>query len=306
MTIGAVELALRHFGLPFREVYAPSEYATTQFDPELGWVYMPNKSLLQRFGADRRDVALHFNSTGFRVRLPGDTHSPARPTALFIGCSFTMGEGLPFEETFVGQLEGVPDFPFQVINLGVQGYGTDQSLLLMKRYFKRFNTQAVVYTFIEDHVARNANYDRRLLHTHSRFVGTKPLFIIQPDGTPALQKKPMRYTDFSYSRTWALLQRAWLRWGPVPSFNLTRALIQEMQDYVESQGATLVVLDWNWSQRPSHLREMELNLIDTADDPPAGWNTWMIPGDSHPNAQAHQHVARLIGEKFKRLHLFPH
>ena len=78
---------------------------------------------------------------------------------LFVGGSFTMGHGVQYEDTFVGQVEAMPQFPYQAVNLGVQGFGTDQSLLLLKRHFNKFNTIAVVYTFIEDHIVRNANYE---------------------------------------------------------------------------------------------------------------------------------------------------
>src|SRR5262249_31940558 len=153
----------------------PSENALAQFDAEIGWTYVPSRSHLRTFGSDRRLVPIHFDAIGARVASPDAVADPASPTAVFVRCSYTFGHGLPYAETFVGRLAADRGFPLQAVNLGVQGYGTDQALLLLKRQFARWNVRAVVYTFLEDHVTRNDNDDRRLLFPDATFLGTKPL-----------------------------------------------------------------------------------------------------------------------------------
>ena len=81
-----------------------------------------------------------------------------------------------------------------------------------------------------------------------------------------------------------------------------------MNDYVESKGATFILVDWDWTYpgtrpTPSPFVGMDLNLIDTGDDPPPGWSEWKNQGDAHPNARAHLRVARLIYEELVRLNL---
>ena len=197
--------------------------------------------------------------------------------------------------------------------MGVEGYGTDQALLLLKRHFKRFNAKAVVYTFIDEHVARNVNYDRRVMYRYVRMLGTKPLFALRRDGTLFLEKKPVQYDQLHYSRLWATIQVVWTCWGPKPNVDLTRALAQEMRNYVESNGAAFVVVYWHqkdswWWNAPSTLgpREsafqgMDFNLVNTAANPPADWRKWLIPGDEHPDARAHAYVAQLISQELHRL-----
>ena len=68
-----------------------------------------------------------------------------------------MGHDLSYEESFVGKFEALQEVPYQIVNLGVQGYGSDQALLTLKRYLPKFQTKVVVYTFIEDHILRNGN-----------------------------------------------------------------------------------------------------------------------------------------------------
>ena len=158
-TLVTVESVFRLLDYPLKVTWTPPESALARFDPDVGWSYVPNQTAVQRFARDRRQIVMHFNGIGSRIPTPGYRRDPRAPTVLFVGGSFTMGHGVQYEDTFVGQVEAMPQFPYQAVNLGVQGFGTDQSLLLLKRHFNKFNTIAVVYTFIEDHIVRNANYE---------------------------------------------------------------------------------------------------------------------------------------------------
>jgi hypothetical protein len=227
---------------------------------------------------------------------------------IFVGCSFTMGHGLLYEETVAGVLEAVPDFPLQIVNLGVQGYGTDQALLILKRYLRKFNTKVVVYGFICAHLGRNANYDRRHIHPRARYLGTKPLFALRSDGTLYLTKVARRYEELNYSpRLWSAAQIVMTQYGPKPTPDLTQALVQEMKDYASSDRATFIVLDWGGGCiNNDHFRGMDLNLVNLDDDKaPPGWRTWKVPGDGHPGEEANRYVARRLLDELKRLNLVP-
>ena len=313
VALGLIELGLCILDLPYKTNWEPNEYRRAQFDPEIGWTYIPNTSMRQRFVDGQPEIAINTDENGLRVGSPGVRRNKSVPTVLFAGCSFTFGFGVPYEETFVGRLETNPEFNYQVANLGVEAYGTDQALLLIKRYFSQFNPKAVVYTFLDDHVARNHNYDRRILFRSARFVGTKPLFSLDRSGNLNLKKKPVRYDHLNDIRILAFLEFAWKYWGPEPSPDLTMALIKEMKDFVESQEATFVLVYWNkfYSNKSnfplSELKKVAPNLVDTGANPPAGWSEWnsdwKIPDNSHPSPQGHIRVANLIFEEFKRLAL---
>lgn len=293
----AVELAFRAFEFPFRTRWSPSESALARFDAELGWTYVPDHSAVQRFGSAERPVAMHFDAIGARVRAPGVVRDPAAPTLLLVGCSTTMGHGLPYEETFAGRLEDTPGFPYQVVNLGVQAYGTDQALLMLKRQFDRFDTRAVVYGFVGAHVRRNANADRRLLFPRARFVGTKPLFALRDGKELYLTRRPRRYDERIACHVCDALRFAWTRFGPEPDLALTRALILAMKRYAESRGASFTLVHWRFGSQPrppGSFLGIPLDLVDTGADAPPGWSAWRIPGDGHPDARAHARVARLL------------
>jgi hypothetical protein len=218
---------------------------------------------------------------------------------LFVGCSFTWGHGVTYEESFPGQIETSPAFPLQVVNLGVQGYGTDQSLLWLKQFMPRFNVKAVVYTFICDQVRRNAVVDRRVLIPGAEFIGTKPKFGLRFDGSLFQSDRPQLYQDYTYSRLWAYVQVQRFRRGPRPSLDLTRALVREMEHYVKENGAQFLLIWWNddpdCSTNP--FSGMDLNILDIAASAPSGWQKWKVPGDTHPDLRTHQFVAERLLER---------
>jgi hypothetical protein len=297
--VAAIEGLARALHLPFRAKSIPSENPLARFDSELGWSYIPNQNVTQEFGSDHRKVPMFFDDLGCRVRKPGERADRSVPTALFVGDSYTFGHGVTYEESFVGRLAMRPDFPFQVVNLGVQAYGTDQSLLLLKHQFRKFNTKLVVYTFTSMQIGRNEVYDKRIQHPDDLSLGTKPLFALKPDGSLYLAKNALEFKDYSYSRVWAALQILKLRWGPKPNVRLTRALIQEMKNFVESNGARFVVVDWY--DDPSFPWGLDVDVIRLGANAPAGWSDWIIPGETHPDARANLYASEYIARELQRI-----
>jgi hypothetical protein len=297
VVLAGTELALRRAGYPFRGTWIPSETALARFDDELGWSYLPGLTATQAFGTDRHRVTMYFDSSGIRVGQPGHVWRRGAPTVLFIGDSFTMGQGVAYEDAFPARVEALTGGRVQTVNLGVQGYGTDQALLSLRRQIDRFDTRAVVYTFIADHIMRNDNYDRRVLYPRGTWPGSKPLFGVRPDGGVFLRKRPVRFASLSTLHLLQVAQLAWARWGPPPDTTLTTALIRELKRFCDEKGVRLLVVNWAWVPRPGDLDVFKgtgVDVLDLGVAVPEGWRTWWIPGDGHPTVQAHERAARLI------------
>jgi hypothetical protein len=299
--------------IPYRERWTPRENALARFDPELGWSYLPGHTAYQRF--DDRDVPFHFDADGIRVPTAETKLEPSRPSVLFVGCSFTMGHGLPYEETFVGQFAALPGMPYQAVNLGVQAYGSDQALLALEKFLPRFDTEVVVYTFLPVHIARNGNHDRRLWFPTARFLGTKPLYGLASDGRLVLEQRPGRYEDGL--RSWfydalkiAVLERS-KSFPPYP-LDLTREILRNMQALAAGRGARFVLLYWDLGefydiklevQRAVPVERvldgLDVDLIRVSTGAPADWKTMLLSGSGHPNAELNRHVAHLLSEYFR-------
>ncbi len=293
-----LEFGCRLAGVPYAGNIEPSENAIAQFDPELGWSYIPKMSKSQQ--EESSFWPLHIDERGIRVPSPEFTFDDSQPSVLFIGGSFTMGHGLPYEESFVGQVANCSDMPYQVVNLGVQAYGTDQALLTLKKFLPAFNTKIVVYTFIGAHVLRNGNYDRRQLYPRLNFIATKPLFALNEHHELYLAKKPLLYKDYMHS--WlvdALTITIEKRLGVFPPFPvaLTQALMLEMKNYCETHGVRFIVLNWRWTpdDYDEIFSQLDVEVIDTLQGVvPEGWKAMRLPQDSHPNAAASLYVSQLL------------
>lgn len=296
------EGVFRILHIPYDIKYIPDENTFARFDPELGWSYVSNISTLHK--SDDIITTVHFDENGIRVSNPDVKLDYSRPSVLFVGCSFTMGHGLSYEESFVGKFEPLVNADYQVVNLGVQGYGTDQTLLALKKYITRFNAKVVVYTFIEDHIIRNGNYDRRMLIPTARFLGTKPIFSLDSERNPYLSHKPLLYKDYIHSYLFDFMKmRIGTKLGTFPPFpeELTKKLILEMKEYAQGHGAHFVVLNWRWSddEYGRLFQELDINYIDTMENAPSGWEKMVLLEGIHPDAEASDHVAQLLLKYFQ-------
>ncbi len=311
-----VEGLFRVFGFPFDESWTRSENGLARFDPELGWTYVPGLTTTRDFpdpegGAAPRAIALSFDpDLAARVASPAARIDLAAPSVVFVGGSFTMGHGATWDESYVGRI-GAALPSLQVVNLGVQGYGTDQALLSLRRHARRFSDlRAVVYGFIPRHVYRDAHADRRLLVRTAHFIGTTPRFDLARDGSLRLAERPVRYQDAGpYSRVAAAARVVWVQYGPVPSLALTHALVSEMRREAGAHGARFLVLEWNPGNDAAHWRDdggslfegVDVTTIRADSGAPPDFDDWRIPGDGHPTPAAHAHVASLLVDVLREL-----
>ena len=300
-----LEIILHFARIPYSEDFIPSENALAHFDEELGWDYIPGLSKDVVFGS--RVVPVHFDENGIRVPEQGHRLSPDRPSVLFIGGSYTMGHGLTYDESFVGQFDELTGHAYQAVNLGVQAYGTDQALIALKKFAPLFNTKVVVYTFIEDHIYRNGTYDRRYQYPNARIIGTKPLFALDRDNKLYIEKQPRLYKDLPHSHVYDLLKlKLTTLLGIPPPYpeELTKALIQEMADYCKTRHIQFILLNWRWTDEDyDNFGDMTVQKIDTLENAPAGWADMRIPQDGHPNAEASRHAALLLFNTLQKMSL---
>ena len=302
LVIIAIEGVFRFAGIPYKDGYTPNENSFARFDPELGWSYQPNKSAIHQTGNITREV--HFDENGIRIPYAGFKFDTIKPSVLFIGGSFTMGHGMSYEESYVGKFGNYEEVPYQVVNLGVQGYGSDQALLTLKKFISEFNTKVVVYTFIEDHIRRNGNYDRRALVPTARFLGTKPKFELSEDLRAYLAKNPLLYKDYFHSYLFDFLKmRIGTILGTFPPFpeELTKVIIKEMKKYSNEHGAHFVVLNWRWSENDYDrlFRDLDIDVIDTMNEAPDGWEEMVLFQGIHPDAEASKRATRLLLKYFR-------
>lgn len=117
----------------FSSVYDPAGDSRRYFGPEGRVVYRINA-----LGLRGGPIAIEKDAGGYRVICLGD--------------SITFGEGVREEDTFVARLQGelsaaMPGRAVEVINAGVQGYGTREEELMFDRLCVPLAPNAVVLQF---------------------------------------------------------------------------------------------------------------------------------------------------------------
>jgi hypothetical protein len=119
-------------------------------DEEIGFVPVRNGSTEMDYRGGLR-FHVFTDRLGARVNAPG-AQTPEHVEVLAIGCSFTWGEAVESESTYVQQLGHIVDVP--VANLGMGSYGSVQSFQRLRRNAD-LKPKVIVYGFIQDHLRRN-------------------------------------------------------------------------------------------------------------------------------------------------------
>lgn len=134
-------------------VFVPEGYwrardgaADWQLDPEIGWVNRPNLDAKSR----DLDEILRFrtNPDGLAPAEARRVREPGVLRIMVFGDSMVVGRAVAQDATYTARLEALlrdRGVAAEVINAGVQGYATDQALLLIERLLPLYRPDVVLF-----------------------------------------------------------------------------------------------------------------------------------------------------------------
>ncbi len=161
LSFGLAEGVLRIFFA--EDLYLPdSESKFWVADPELGWRHPPDVQGVFSNGYYRGEVTL--GDHGQRENSKRGTFQEGWENILFIGDSTTASFEVNDDQTVPALLEkGLRSSGLQcnVLNLGVRGYGTDQSVKLALKLLPVFPTTRVIYYYTGNDFDNNNTVHRR-------------------------------------------------------------------------------------------------------------------------------------------------
>ncbi|MEW6264019.1 MAG: SGNH/GDSL hydrolase family protein [Thermodesulfobacteriota bacterium] len=116
-----------------------------QQDPVFGTSYIAGQTAINEYG-----VEIEIGGHGYR----GPTPAPDKPAGVYrvvlLGDSFLQARVLPYEQVFYSILNErfkKQGRPIEVINMGVEGYGTAQEYLVYRHQARRYRPDLVILFF---------------------------------------------------------------------------------------------------------------------------------------------------------------
>lgn len=247
------------------------------------------------------DVLYTLNKDGWRVTP--ERGAAADTAVLLFGCSFTFGEGVEDRETYAYRLGELLGERYQVYNFAQRGYGAHQMLAqiesgILDPLCARYKRIFAFFLTIVDHPNRCTGF--------SNYSFTAPQYILK-DGKIIRNglltgSKTMKFYDIIfrnsavYKKTKPLLQKLSFS-DPITLHN---AIIAEAARQMQKRCATdFTVLVWpDFLEEVERLKTQSIPALSLAHAMPDWKNTHLRyehgETDSHPNALAHDIVAREV------------
>lgn len=173
----ALEIGLRATGWSVRSM-APLG-ALHRHHPVYGWELVPHRSVILE-GDSYGEVKFEVNGQGFR--MPRDVaieRAPGVARVFVVGDSFTAGWGVPVERCFPERLAALTGA--EVINGGVDAFGTGQEWLLFRERGKQYKPDVLVVGFFVGNDFRD-----NVVHLKKH-----PWFRLDEKGTLAIDNSPV-------------------------------------------------------------------------------------------------------------------
>ncbi len=204
----AAEAGLRaFFPQPLLEAYRAADTGgpLTRRDAELGWTLRPDVAWPEAPAAWENGLAT--NAAGFRDAAHADVKAPGAYRVVVLGDSFVFGSGVAQDAVLTRRLAARLGPGFEIVNLGVPGYGTDQELLTLRRWGRKLSPDLVLLGFFWNDLMENTS-DRIYGLPKPRFTLESGHLVLHP---PAGFSAPSTYarldaTLASKSHLWSLLR----------------------------------------------------------------------------------------------------
>lgn len=285
-------------------------------DSDLGYEPIPHATVgFRHYCGDQvnYDVVYRVDEFGQR-ETPGN---PEGETVLFLGGSFTFGEGVEDHETLPAVFSRVTDHQYNVVNFGASGWGPHQMLRIIEtdRPTRRIGgpVRHVFYSMIRHHIVRSAG--------RAEWDPYGPCYELNSRGDIEY-RGPFR--DRFAKAVFKLLHRSWLGDALVRAYlsqspgdrdrqRFAKIVARSAELVREKYDAPFTVIIWGSESEENQKEFMELIeylkqewspydiRIVVLSESPVGReiNSERISEDRHPNPRAYELLADLLAKLIK-------
>ncbi len=312
-SVAVVELGLRLFA----PAYTVGIQEAYQYDPELGYRLKAGIHLLKTTDYQQETYTNKLGTANFQ-----ESFKDYQFLVLALGDSFTQGSGLPADAAYPFQLDltlnrdanGIYSKRYAVVNLGLEGAGCEQALILLRRYASLIGKPDIVLYLgvnndYEDDVLFRSGYRRPHLVDGSPYWG----WMLRPVRWAAKTELGKRAQIASgwWRRSRALRPASGESMAPgdwsLPPSELERPVLERLAQACEEYHALLVV-SWISAPSPSYdwLKTWAAGKgVAFADWLPSVTSVWSAMPNApvlNPHSGGHRRtwVKRLIAEEYAR------
>ena len=330
--IAGFEIVSRFAGLALPTFDDPKDrQALFAYDANKGWFHTKGAHAT-RYIAGPDAGTVRINSFGLRGPEIRRRPAPGVKRILVLGDSFAFGPGLDYVHTFSTNLGRNLGRGYEVVNMGVFGYSTDQELLLFEDLGAKLHPTLVLLLMCDNDF--EANTQDFVFYMHY-----KPYFELDANRHLVRRNRPVPRLSFlertrlwlgRHSNTWKLIRaigmgrrrphevepvRPWLydltsvaiSRPSTPDVRLTARLVSALRGRVKNAGAAFVVLNAaERSEQTGLFRQLRKRfkrsgiewfpledvLRNARKNNPKG--LWDFPGDRHWNVDASALAARTV------------
>ena len=338
-----LEVGVRALGFEFATIERPglTDRGVWVYDRTKGWFHQPHTSGQSHLGGPDLGV-IEINSLGLRDREIAIEKPDGVKRILVLGDSYVFGVGVDRSHVFSTRLEELLDASsaqrFEVINMGVSGYSTDQEYLLFRELGKALDPDLIILVVCDnDHFGNSTDF--------IYFKYYKPYFTMDERGNLKLENREVpRLTRWQRVKLWLGQEsRLWNsmrdRRSDVPAIQrvlnffqiavpnrstdrgveLTASIIRRFEREARERGVAVLVTttaggggvdepEGSLRRRDQELKELLTQAdIEYLDLWPALVRArregpekhWDFPGNTHWNIDAHRVAAEAVYEHLK-------
>ena len=307
-----LEFFLRIAGFKPKKYLTSGESSISNYDSKLGWRLKTGKYLINSNDGSGKSYKVTIEKNG--SRKTGEILN-INKSIIIIGGSFSQGSGVSDEETYAFKLKkNLPNF--NIYNFGQPGYGTIQSLLLLKEEIKRINKpEIIIYGFIDHHIQRNIARSEWLdvllkySNKNNDFKPSIPFGII--DKNQNLIIKPlMGHATFplrEFSSLIAAIEKVYMkqitRQRKKDQFKVLYKSIDEINTISKSNKSKLFIVNLSLNKKRSdeklnkYLKKNKISYIDCR---APNFKKYKIKNDYHPNFLGHEFYSKCIFKELKK------
>lgn len=284
------------------------------------WFAAPNcnaRMIMKKRRTGRVVYDVYYNYDQFGLRKIPSANISSDAFLLFLGCSYTFGEGVSGESTFPNQLTKKLG-PFNAFNLGMVAYGPNHiDQLLSKDRKSDVRLQAIhgtkglaIYTFLDDHVRRAIS--TLSWHRDYKAAAFSPYFhlengkLIQED--LFFKSRPFRTNLFDFLGNSELLNFFRIEWPIIEEDELTlfTAIIVDIKNTLEKKYGIKKFIFSFFPTNTRYVKQLKpllekqgIEVFDFANVDAWGLmqDRFFIFGNGHPSPEGYQFYADLVSNE---------